>query len=152
MYSGFSIIRTPIIRIRTIEHWLTLPRFWYQQEKDVVVTRVWQQEKAKLLHERLSQTLQCFFHAVRDLDHNLQRPSYPTYCITVWQIKRRSKLDLPWLQSLTRDQLIVALSLFYRPCPWFRRQFRLPLGLRKRVSVCLQGLKPFLDKVVIRKC
>ena len=42
--------------------------------KGIAVTGVLLQEKAKLLYERFSQTLQRFFHAVRDLDHNLQRP------------------------------------------------------------------------------
>ena len=53
-YSGFSIIRTPIIRIQTFECRLTSPCFRYQREKDVAVTGVLLQEKAKLLYERLS--------------------------------------------------------------------------------------------------
>ena len=54
MYSGFLIIRTPIIRIRTFGRRLTSPCFRYQREKDVAVTGVLPQEKAKLLYERLS--------------------------------------------------------------------------------------------------
>ena len=60
-YSGVSIIQTPIIRIQTFGRWLRSPCFWYQREKDVAVTGVLLQEKAKLLHERLSRTLQRFF-------------------------------------------------------------------------------------------
>ena len=74
-YSGFSIIRTPIIRIRTFGRRLPSPCFRYQRKKDVAVTGVLLQEKTKLLYERLSRTLRCFFHEVRDLDHDLQRPS-----------------------------------------------------------------------------
>ena len=32
-------------------------------------------EKAKLLYKQFFRMLQCFFHALRDLDHNLQHPS-----------------------------------------------------------------------------
>ena len=53
MYSGFSIIRTTIIRIQTHGHRLTSPCFWQQREKDVAVTGVLLQEKAKLLYEQL---------------------------------------------------------------------------------------------------
>ena len=35
LYSEFSIIRTPIICIRTLGCRLTSPCFWQQQEKDV---------------------------------------------------------------------------------------------------------------------
>ena len=79
-YSGLSINRTPIMRIRAIGLRL--------------VTVVLQQEKANLPYERLSRTLQHFFHAVRDLDHYLQLTNQlikaanaVVYCITVWQIK-----------------------------------------------------------------
>ena len=74
-YSGFSIIRTPIIRIRTFGRRLTSPCFQHQREKDIAVTGVLLQERAKLLYERLSQILQRFFYAVWDLDHDLQRLS-----------------------------------------------------------------------------
>ena len=93
----------------------------------------------KLLYERLSQALQCFFYAVRDLDRNFQRRCQlneavnavlHVHCITAWQIKRRGKQDLSCLQSLTHDRLIIALSLFHRPCP----RFRLTLGLQNQVS------------------
>ena len=53
MYRGFSIIRTPIIRIQTLGRWLTSPCFQQQWEKDVAVTGVLLREKAKLLYERL---------------------------------------------------------------------------------------------------
>ena len=43
--------------------------------KDVAVTGVLLQEKAKVLYERLSRMLQRFFHPLRDLDHDLQCPS-----------------------------------------------------------------------------
>ena len=43
--------------------------------KDVPVTRVLLQEKAKLLYERLFQMLQRLFQPVQDLDHILQHPS-----------------------------------------------------------------------------
>ena len=66
-YSGFSIIQTGINRIRTLGCRLTSTCFQYQREKDVAVTGVLLQEKAKLLHEQLFQTLQHFFHAVLDL-------------------------------------------------------------------------------------
>ena len=48
MYSGFLIIRTPIIRIWTFGSPLMSPCFWYQWEKVVVVTGVLLQEKASL--------------------------------------------------------------------------------------------------------
>ena len=73
-YSGFLIIWTPIICIRTFGHWLTSLCFRHQREKDVAVTGILLQEKAKLLYKWLSRTLQRFFYAVWDLDHNLQRP------------------------------------------------------------------------------
>ena len=41
--------------------------------------------------------------------------------ITVWQIKRQGKQGHFWLQSLTHDQLIVALVLFHQPCVRFQR-------------------------------
>ena len=52
-YSGFSIIRTPIIRTLNYPNAWTLPCFRQQREKDVPVTGVLLQEKAKLLYERL---------------------------------------------------------------------------------------------------
>ena len=97
-YSGFSIIWTPIIRIRTFGRWLMSPCFRYQRKKYVAVTGVLLHEKTKLLYERLSQMLQSFFHAVRGLDYDLQRPSLLSeaanavvHCITAWPIKRRGK-------------------------------------------------------------
>ena len=53
-YSGFSIIRTPIIRIWTFGRRLTSPFFQSKREKYVTVTGVLMQEKEKLLYERLS--------------------------------------------------------------------------------------------------
>ena len=53
MYSWFSIIRTPIICIRTLGRRLTSPYFRHQREKDVAVTGVFLQEKVKLLYARL---------------------------------------------------------------------------------------------------
>ena len=50
-YSGFSIIRTLIIRIRTFGCRVTSPCFWYQREKYIAVTGILLQEKAKLLYE-----------------------------------------------------------------------------------------------------
>ena len=69
-YSGFSIIQTPIIRVQTFGRRLTVPAGKY-----IVVTEVLLQEKAKLLYERLSWTLQRFFHPVRDLVDKIQRQS-----------------------------------------------------------------------------
>ena len=45
MYSGFSIIQTLIIRIRTFGRRLMSPCFRYKRKKDVVVTGVLLQEK-----------------------------------------------------------------------------------------------------------
>ena len=66
--------------------------------KRCLVTGVLLQEKAKLLYEWLSLMLQCLFQPVRDLDHDLQRPSLLSeatntvvHCITVLQIKRCGK-------------------------------------------------------------
>ena len=66
--------------------------------------------------------LECLFHPVQDLDHDLQHPRLlsKTVNAVVWQIKRRGKYDHSWLQSLARDRLIVVLAPFYSPCPWFR--------------------------------
>ena len=52
-YSGFPIIRTPIIRILDYPYAWTSPCFRQQREKDVPVTGVLLQEKANLLYERL---------------------------------------------------------------------------------------------------
>ena len=50
-YSGFPIIRTPIIRILDYPNAWTSPFFLQQREKDVPITGVLLQEKAKLLYE-----------------------------------------------------------------------------------------------------
>ena len=60
-YSGFSIIRTPIICIRTFGCRVTSPCFRYQREKYVAVAEVLLQDKAKLMHERLPERYNAFF-------------------------------------------------------------------------------------------
>ena len=52
-YSRFPIIRIPIIRILDYPNSWASPCFRQQREKDVLVTGVLLQEKAKLLYERL---------------------------------------------------------------------------------------------------
>ena len=103
--------------------------------------------------------LQHLYHPVWDFNHDLQCPSQLSEvvhtvvrCITAWQIKRRGKQDHSWFRSLTRDRLIIALSLFYWPCPQFRPPGDYFVGLQKWVSVCLKGTKPSFGKVVTRKC
>ena len=53
MYSGFPIIRIPIVWTIDYPNTWTLPCSWQQREKDAPVTGVLLQEKAKLLYERL---------------------------------------------------------------------------------------------------
>ena len=52
-YSGYPIIRIPIIRTLNYLNTWTSPCFRQQLEKHVLVTGVLLQEKAKLLYERL---------------------------------------------------------------------------------------------------
>ena len=58
-YSGYPIIRIPIIRFLDYPNAWTSPRFRQQREKDVRVTGVLLQEKAKLLYERLFPDATC---------------------------------------------------------------------------------------------
>ena len=49
-YSGYPIIRTPIIQTLDYPNAWTSPCFWQQREKHVAVTGVVLQEKANLLY------------------------------------------------------------------------------------------------------
>ena len=53
IHSGYPIIRIPIIQILNYPNAWMSPCFRQQWEKDVPVTGVLLQEKAKLLYERL---------------------------------------------------------------------------------------------------
>ena len=79
LYSRFPIIRIPIIRILDYLNSWASPCFRQQWEKDIPVTGILLQEKAKLLYERIfpdaTTPFSAIFPPVRDLDNDLQRLS-----------------------------------------------------------------------------
>ena len=134
--SGFSIIRTVIICIRTLGRWLTSLCFRQQRLQSLEFCY---RRKQNCCTNDFSRMLQHLFHPVRDLDHNLQRPSKLSEaanavvcCITAWQIKRWGKQDHSWVQSLACDWLNVAFALFCQPCPRFQTSRKLLQDCKNR--------------------
>ena len=70
---GLKDVKAKTMKIGTHEKLDEGLCIWFRQqrEKDVPVTGVLLQEKAKLLYERLTRMLQRLFQPVRDLDHDL---------------------------------------------------------------------------------
>ena len=90
------------------------PCFRQQREKDVLVTGVLLQEKAKLLYERLFPDATTLFSASTGFRSRFtmseqlsEAVNAVVHCITMWQVKRQGKEDHSWLKSLARDRLNV---------------------------------------------
>ena len=96
-----------------------------------------------------SQMLQCLFHPVWDLDHDLQRLSYVAersreHCSTLYYSVAKLK------GRVSRTILGFNHSHMIRPCAWFISPgdyFR-----TTETGLCLRSPKSSLGKIVIRKC